>query len=121
MLRLAAAVFFVWCSVAQAHENPKPFEVSEVMLQKIAATIALEANAEEPARLRDVIGLEDENVRLICGQALVINRAFLSAGYRPFNGSISDAGSFKLVNCDYPISVLDVKFFEQCERFGFRL
>lgn len=121
MIRLAAAILFVWCSVALAQENLNRFEVDEVTLQKIAAAIALDTNAEEPARIRDVIGLEDENVRLICGHALVINRSFLSAGYRPFNGTVSADGSFKLVNYDYPISSLDIKFFEQCERFGFRL
>lgn len=112
--------------VAWAQDNITPFEVTDERKREIAQTISVGAKAAEPARLRDVIGLEEGTGRIVCGHALVINRDLMSMGYRPFAGYIvphanAQSGSFKLVGYGFPIGPVDMVIYEQCERFGFRL
>lgn len=112
--------------VAWAQEKLIQFEISDERKQEIALSISAEAEAAEPARLRDVIGLEEGTARIVCGHALVENRSRMSMGYRPFAGYIvplDDAlfGTFTLVGYGFPIGPVDTIIYEQCERFGFRL
>lgn len=111
---------------AAAQDNLQPFEITHERKREIALSIAVEAKVDDPARLRDVLGLEEGTGRIVCGHALVMNRNLMSMGYRPFAGYIMPLDKtppdvFKLVGYGFPIGPVDMALYEECERFGFRL
>jgi len=123
---LALVLNFADGQPAAAQEDFMVFEVDDARLREIALAVAVEANVDKPARLRDVIGLQEGTSRLVCGHALVMDRNLMSMGYKPFAGFIASRdqtppNGFQLVGYGYPIGPVDLGVYEFCEYFGFRL